>query len=518
MKRSLFLTVLLGGLVMAIVPARTQTQSAPPARRLNVLMIAVDDMRPEAGCYGAPLIQTPSLDALARRGTVFLQAYCQQAVCSPSRTSLLTGRRPDTTKVYDLETHFRATIPGAVTLPQHFKNHGYHTQAFSKIFHGGLDDPPSWSAPHWTPKQPRYGKPETRADIQRRREEARAAGRLSLPAPPVRDPRTGGVTKLPLYIDNVRGPSWEDPDVADNALPDGETADKAIETLRPVKDKPFFLAVGFLNPHLPYAAPKKYYDLYPLEKIRLAPNRTAPPGAPEYALHESSDLHRYADIAKGPIPDDKARELVRGYYAAISYVDAQIGRVLAELERLGLSDNTIVVVWGDHGYHLGEHGVWTKMTNFELATRSPLIVSHPGQRRANARTRALVEFVDIYPTLSELAGLPLPAGLEGASFRPLLDDPQLAWKPAAFSQFPRPQWQTMGYTMRTARYRYTEWMHQATGALLAAELYDHREDPRENVNLAGESRRKALAARLSAQLRAGWRAAPPPARVATPKR
>jgi len=482
----LLLTLALFTLAIATWQFRAWAQTKPVApRKLNVLMIAVDDLRPEAGCYGVPLIQTPNIDALARRGTVFMQAYCQQAVCSPSRTSLLTGRRPDTTRVYELQTHFRATIPDVVTLPQHFKNHGYHTQGFSKIYHGGLDDPASWSEPHWTPKRPRYGKPETLADIERRRNEARASGRLPANAPPERDPKTGAVLRIPPPQTGVRGPSWEDPDVADNSLPDGETADKVIETLRRVKDKPFFIAAGFLNPHLPFAAPKKYFDLYPLDKIKLAPNPFAPKDAPPLALTNSGELRNYADIPKeGPIPDAKARELIRGYYAATSYTDAQIGRVLAELDRLGLRENTIVVLWGDHGWQLGEHGLWNKHTNFEVATRSLLVVSAPGQKKVNAKTDGLTEFVDIY-------------------------NPKLPFKQAAFSQYPRPGQKAMGYTMKTARYRYTEWRRES-GEVMARELYDHKQDPQENVNVAGRPENKKLVSHLSAQLRSGWRAALPP--------
>jgi iduronate 2-sulfatase len=488
--------------------AHSQLQSKP-SRKLNVLMIAVDDLRPEAGCYGVPLIRTPNIDALARRGTVFTQAYCQQAVCSPSRTSLLTGRRPDTTKIYELQTHFRATIPDVVTLPEHFKNHGYHAQGFSKIYHGGLDDPASWSVPHWTPKQPRYGKPETLADLQRRREQARAEGRLPAQAAAERDPKTGAVLMIPRPNNPVRGPSWEDPVVADSALPDGETADKAIETLRAVKDKPFFLAVGFLNPHLPFVAPKKYFDYYPLDRMPLAPNSFPPKDAPPLALTNSGELRNYLDIPKeGQIPDAKARELLRGYYAATSYTDAQIGRILDELDRLGLRENTIVVLWGDHGWQLGEHGLWNKHTNFEVATRSLLVVSAPGQKKVNAKTDGLTEFVDIYPSLCELAGLPLPSGLEGASFVRLLDDPKQSFKQAAFSQYPRPGQQAMGYTMRTPRYRYTEWLREGR-LVIARELYDHLSDPRENVNISDRPEHKELVAKLSAQLQGGWRAALP---------
>ncbi|MBI3884609.1 MAG: sulfatase [Opitutae bacterium] len=479
----------------------------------NVLFIAVDDLRPIGGAYGSPQVKTPHLDALAHRGLRFERAYCQQAVCSPSRTSLLTGRRPDTTRVYDLQTHFRLHLPEVVTLPQLFKQHDYHSQGLGKIFHVGLDDPQSWSVPHWLPAAKLYSSPAIRAAL-----EAEAIRRGGAPpgAAPVlrRDPKTGTVLKVGNPKIKVRGPSWEAPDVPDEALQDGETATRAIATLRAVKDRPFFLAVGFLKPHLPFVAPKLYYDLYPPETIKLADNPFVPTDAPALALTDFSELRRYSDLPHGdePVPDEKARELVRGYYAATSYTDAQIGRVLAELDRLGLRDNTIVVVWGDHGWQLGEHGLWCKHTNFEVAARAPLILSVPGRTDAGAETSALVEFVDLYPTLAELAGLPLPAGLEGTSLVPLLAKPDRPWKQAAFSQYPREDGRVMGYSLRTDRHRYTEWIEVSSGKALERELYDHAVDPAENANLARRPENLALAAALSRRLHAGWRAAlPPPA-------
>jgi len=486
------------------------TASIAAAEKLNVLFIAIDDLRPEAGCYGNALIKTPHIDALAARGTVFLRAYCQQAVCSPSRTSLLTGRRPDTTRVYDLQTHFRLNLPDVVTLPQYFKQHGYHAQGLGKIYHGGLDDPSSWSVPHWNPSGPGYGRPETLATLERLGRELRARHGASASAVLQRDPKTGAVLRRSRPKYRVRGPAWEDPDVPDNALPDGKTADRAIEVLREIKDGPFFLAVGFYKPHLPFVAPKKYFDLYRRADLKLAPNPLPPKDVPEIALHNWGELRNYQGIPKsGPLSDAMALDLIHGYYASTSYTDAQIGRVLDELDRLGLCEKTVIVLWGDHGWQLGEHGLWCKHTNFEIAARAPLIFSVPGQKNPGTKTDALAEFVDIYPTLCELCGLPLPEGLEGTSLVPVINGTADAgsWKTAAMSQYPRGR--VMGYSMRTDRYRYTEWVPRAGGAPVARELYDHHDDPREDVNLASLPEHRELVEKLSGQLHAGWQAARP---------
>lgn len=509
-RRDFLKASVMGGAYALVGSSWLKAHAATTGRgKFNVLFLAVDDLRPELGCYGVPVIQSPNIDALAARGTVFNRAYCQQAVCSPSRTSLLTGRRPDTTRVYDLQTHFRLTIPDVVTLPQHFKQQGYHTQGFSKIYHGGLDDPKSWSLPHWRPGGPGYAKPETLEFLQKQRQRLREEGRNLRTRVLQRDPETGLVLKVRRPRYRVRGPSWEDPDVPDNALPDGKTADKAIEVFREIKDKRFLMAVGFLKPHLPFVAPKKYYDLYPPKKLSLADNPFPPKDVPQMALTNWGELRNYSDIPKkGSLSNEKALELIRGYYAATSYVDTQIGRILRELDRLGLRDKTAVVLWGDHGWHLGEHGLWCKHTNFEDATRSLLIASRPGQKNAGAKTDALVEFVDIYPSLCDLCGLPLPEGLEGTSFAPVMENPKRTWKKAAFSQYPRGK--AMGYSMRTDRYRYTEWLDAERHAV-ATELYDHHTDPDENVNIAGKPENKDLMRKLSRLLHAGWRAALPPA-------
>ncbi len=478
--------------------------------KYNVLFLAIDDLRPQTRCYGCGKMITPNIDALAASGTLFNRAYCQQAVCNPSRASLLTGRRPDTTRVYDLQTHFRLYLPDVVTLPQYFKQHGYFTAGLSKIYHGSLDDPISWSIPHWRPRAPGYLKPEDVLLLRKQRAALRAKygpGRAKVLE---RDPKTGAVLKWSRPRYRVKGPAWEDPDVPDDALADGKTAAHAVQMLRRLKNqnRRFFLAVGFLKPHLPFVAPKRYYDLYPPGRLTLADNPFPPKNCPKLALTNSGELRAYHDIpAKGPIADAKALELIRGYYAATSFVDAQVGRVIRELDRLGLRKNTIIILWGDHGWQLGEHGLWCKHTNFEVAARAPLIISTPDQRLRGAKTNALVEFVDIYPSLCELAGLGLPPGVEGTSFAPLLDHPDRPWKKAAFSQYPRGG--NMGYSMRTDRYRYTEW-GRCGEKPVGLELYDHQVDPEENFDLAYRPENGKLVERLHAMLHAGWRAALPP--------
>jgi arylsulfatase A-like enzyme len=467
------------------------------AGRPNVLFIAVDDLRPQLGCYGDPVAKTPNLDAIASRGLLFNRAYCQQAVCSPSRSSLLTGRRPDTTKIYNLQDHFRDMIPDVVTLPQHFKNNGYHTQSFGKIYHGTLNDAASWSVAHTPSPGLGYG-PKVDAQVKKRREELRAQG-----------------LKGDALRRQSKGPAWQAASCEDNVLNDGATADKAIAALNEIKDKPFFLAVGFLKPHLPFVAPKKYFDLYPpAEQIKLPENRERPAGAPELAFTDSGELRGYQGMPKGnqPFSDTQTRELIRAYYAATSYMDAQLGRVLGELDKLGLRDNTIIILWGDHGWHLGEQGQWCKHTNFENATRATLMISVPAgiapEVKAGAKTEALVEFVDIYPSLCELAGLELPSGLEGSSFAPLVSDPTRPWKSAAFSQYPRQNGEIMGYSMRTDRFRYTEWQDKQ-GKPVAVEMYDHQSDPRETRNIADAPDQAGAAAELSKKLKAGWKSARP---------
>jgi len=486
------LPVLLWSLAAALATSAGVAASEAPDR-LNVLFIAVDDLRPELGCYGNQRVGSPNIDRLAKRGVAFRRAYCQQAVCSPSRTSLLTGLRPDSTKVYDLQTHFRDTVPRVVTLPQHFKNHGYRVVGMGKIYHGGLDDELSWSEPWRRPGGSGYQLPENLALIRKKQAEARKRG-----------------LKGQALSRAARGPATEMADVPDNAYPDGACADMAIETLGQIKDEPFFLAVGFLKPHLPFNAPKRYWDRYRRDEIGLADNPFAPKGSPPFALTSFGELRNYDDMPQeGPVGDDDARRLIHGYLACVSYTDAQIGRVVDELDRLDLAKKTAIVLWGDHGWKLGEHGSWCKHTNFELDARVPMIVAAPGIGGAGKSTDALAEFVDIYPTLCDLAKLPLPDHLEGTSLLPVLDDVGKSVKTAAFSQYPRGHQgrALMGYSMRTDRWRYTEWLDRKSGEVVARELYDHENDPAENENVAERSDNAAVVAHLSRQLAQGkgWR-------------
>ena len=447
---------------------------AAETRPLNVLFIAVDDLRPEANASGSALIKTPNLDRIAARGTTFDRAYCQQAVCSPSRSSLMTGRRPDATRVWDLETHFRTALPDAVTVAQHFKNQGYHSQGMGKIFHGGFDDAPSWSVPWQTPKAPPYGSAEA-MKLQSTNVDQKGRG---------------------------RGPAYESADVADDTFVDGKTARLAARTLADLKKqgKPFFLAVGMARPHLPFVAPKKYWDLYDPAKIYVPEFRKLPAGAPKFVGHTNGELGSYAGMPKNGVVDEAtARTLRHGYYAAISYMDAQVGLLLDALEKEGLAENTVVVLWGDHGWQLGEHGLWHKHTNFEVAVRAPLLISVPGQKAAGRRSASLAEFIDLYPTLADVCGLPIPKELEGVSLRPVLDDPAAKVRPVAISQYPRNDagQSLMGYSIRDDRWRLTLWRDRADNSIHATELYDEVGDPHETANVAAKPEHAEVVARLT---------------------
>ena len=479
------------------------------ADRPNVLFIAIDDLRPELGCYGAKHIVSPNIDRLAKRGVTFERAYCQQPLCNPSRTSLMTGLRPETTGVTHNHVHFRTRHPDIVTLPQHFKNHGYESRAIGKMYHGFLPDgsskttwdtmgdPPSWSAPAIR-FGPRYY--YTEAGIAQAQAAYRAMYRPKNPAP------NDWTQKL------VFGPMTEAPAVSDNTLQDGQAADAANAALRQLnakQGKPFFLGVGFIKPHTPFVAPKKYWDLYDPKSIELAPRDALPRGTPAIAGHNSGEVRRYTDQPKREaFTEANARNLRHGYFACISYVDAQVGRVLGELERLGLRENTIVLLYGDHGWHLGDHGLWGKVTNFEIAARAPLIISAPGMAKSR-KSMALTEFLDIYPTLAELAGLPVPKKLEGKSLVPVLRDPARGHKSFAFTQQYRGK--TTGYSIRGERRRYTEWIED--GRVIARELYDYATDPDESINLAAQPQHAEFTQRLSRRLRAQLKLPPRFARV-----
>lgn len=474
---------LLAGISLALASGFDPAQAAQSAARPNVLFIAADDLRTDLGCYGAEGMKTPHLDGLARRGRLFERAYVQLTVCNPSRASVMTGLRPDAIEVWDLRAHFRAARPDAVTLPQHFKNRGYTTINIGKIFHneggrpppeGPFADPVSWSEPpvfatgtHW-------------------RDWVMPDGS----APPKKQ---GALQCL---------------DVPDNAYFDGQIADAACTKLAELKAaaRPFFLAVGFWKPHLPFNAPKKYWDLYDRAQIAPAHPAAAPEGAPALAGHTSGELRNYEGIPKqGPLSPELVAELRHGYRAAISFLDAQVGRVLAELDRLGLAQNTIVVFWSDHGFHLGEHALWGKSTTYELDARAPLIVAAPGLKQPGVAARGLVEFLDIYPTLVALCGMEPVSGLHGQSLVPLLEDPRRPGKAAVLTQHPRPyfngQLTQMGYALRTPQYRYVEWRERASGAVLARELYDHTADPLETINRANDPAQASVVEKLAAEAR-----------------
>jgi iduronate 2-sulfatase len=443
------------------------------AARPNVLLVCVDDLKPVLGCYGDATVKSPNIDALAARGVLFNRAYCNQAVCSPSRNALLTGLRPTTLGIYDLATNFRVAAPDAVTLPQYFKQHGYRTEALGKIFHrghGNHEDAPSWSVPHWNADVVRYALKENAAANASSRE---AALFKNVPGK--------NANWLP------RGAAYESADVPDDTYPDGQLANEAIKRLQAAAakpDEPFFLAVGFVKPHLPFCAPKRYWDLYDRATFKLADWPAPPDGAPPYARTTWGELRNYAGMPeKGPVPDDEARRLIHGYHAAVSYVDAQIGRVITALDETGLDKNTIIVLWGDHGWHLGDHGFWSKHTNYEQATRIPQIVVDPRAKHGNGKSEALVESVDIYPTLCDLAGLPVPEKLDGASFAKVLEDPKASTKDAIFHVYPRGN--RIGRAIRTQRYRLVEWKAPGADPMMAGiELYDYELFPGETRNVA----------------------------------
>lgn len=471
------------------------------ARRKNVLFIAVDDLRPELGCYGHPMIKSPNIDALAKSGVLFERTYCQQAVCGPTRASLLTGKRPDTTKIYDLKTHIRTTMPDVVTLQQHFKNNGYFSVGIGKLFHVGLEDEASYSIPHTSGKGAAYALEENLKLLQE-------GGKVT---------EDGGSNVESTGKTRMRANPTECADVPDEAYLDGVLSGLAIESLNSVAPRakaksekerqPFFLGVGFRKPHLPFCAPKKYWDLYDRNKIPL-PYPDKPKNAPDIAFTTWGELRSYSDIPDvGPCDATKTRELIHGYYACVSYTDAQVGKLLAELDRLDLRKDTIVILWGDHGWKLGEYSQWCKHTNFELDTHVPMIISDPDYPTGQ-RVNALTEFVDIYPTLSELCGLPVAKDLEGASMVPLLSDPKKPWKKAAFSQYPRPK-NMMGYSMRTDQYRYTEWIDQKMNEVKERELYDLKNDPLCKESIVFKPENKELVARLHEMMTAGWRKAKP---------
>jgi arylsulfatase A-like enzyme len=441
------------------------------AQQKNVLFIAVDDLKPLVSAYGDLHAKTPGMDRLAREGIVFKNSYCQQAICAATRASILTGMRPDKTRVWDLVTDFRQVNPNSVTLPQYFKLMGYETAGMGKIFHkesaGPGHDAPSWTVPYRDAKSPQYA-----------------------------------LNFIPKA--NGRGPSVECADVPDDTYHDGRMTGMAVGLLDSLSrnKKPFFLAVGYLKPHLPFVAPKKYWDLYRRDQFELAPFQKKALNSPDVAYHVSGELKNYSDIPQfdnysenelNHLSAEKQRELIHGYYAAISYMDAQIVQLLNELDRLKIRDNTIIVLWGDHGWHLGDHGLWNKHTNFEQATHTLRMMSVPG-KKPGTKPVTLCEFVDVFPTLCDLTSLPVPNYLDGKSLVPAINNPEAELREYAFSQYPRGK-DIMGYSIRTGRFRYTEWLSGGfrtnqkydKSLVIAREMYDYEKDPLETENILDKS-------------------------------
>lgn len=471
------------------------SQAAAPGEtpaRPNVLLILVDDLKPSFNAYGDAWVHSPNLDRLAARGLRFDRAYCNQAVCAPSRNNLMVGSRSTSLGIYSLGANFRKAEPDAVTLPQHFMKHGWRTEGIGKVYHighGNVDDKASWSVPLLPDKVIDYVLP------------ASTGGALTREEAFFSNQKLGQINELP------RGAAWEKADVADEAYADGRIAREGIKRLQQAKEReqPFFLALGFTKPHLPFCAPTKYWDLYDPAKLPKAKFTTLPAGAPPYASKGMIELNQYQPMPQHPpVSEELARQLVHGYYAALSYMDAQVGRVMDELDRLNLATNTIIVLWGDHGFHLGDHGQWTKHTNFEEANRIPFIVVAPGVTRPATSTKALAETVDIYPTLAELAGLPAPNGpqrLDGLSLVPVLKEPTRSVKDHVYHVYPRGVRgkELLGRAIRTERYRLVEWKEAGAAAAAAEyELYDYVDDPLETENLA--KKRPAVLAELKAIL------------------
>ncbi|MGJ8642083.1 MAG: sulfatase [Luteolibacter sp.] len=522
---------------------------AEEKKKPDILFIGIDDLRPELGCYGSEIAISPHIDELAEKGLMFNQAHCQQAICGPSRASLLTGTRPESNGIYHNYVKIRELNPDIVTLPQYFGSQGYKTVYTGKIFHHGDLDPVSWNTEPAEDMVPEREVKASNGFALEENQEKRAETSKEM------FEKYGDVARFGLAM----GPAYESADVPDNTYSDGHNTDVAIATLKRMVaegDRPFFLGLGFDKPHLNWIATKKYWDLYKRDEIPTAQNETGPEGGAKVGLHPSFELRVRAEIPKiGEFDPELERTLMHSYLACISYVDAQVGRMIAALEEAGVRDNTIIILWSDHGFHLGDMGIWGKATNYEIATRVPMMIWTPDMPAGSRgkTTDALVELVDMYPTLCELAGIEMPDGLEGTSLVPLLENPEQPWKTAAFSQFPSPalrEWgafpirpamretyfgpllkevedkiidqvggkwdrdlfenNLMGQAMRTDSYRIIAWQdtENPDAEPIQLELYDHKTDPSETKNIADEN--PEVVAKLLSQLKAGWKGSLPP--------
>lgn len=520
--------VLVFALTLSVfAPVYSQQKSKP-----NILFLAIDDLKPILGCYGNTQIKTPNIDRLATMGTVFMRNYVQQAVCGPTRASLMTGKRPDYTKVWDLKTRMRDINPDILSLPQHLITQGYTTQGIGKVYDQRCVDKdldkPSWSVPYYKtdikyygiygePAQGRYQLTATKALSEKYIKEALDNGKTKAEAND--------------YVQTKIKPTVENADVPDYAYTDGANVLQAIDILGQLKQKaqPFFFAVGIAKPHLPFVAPKKYWDLYNRNDMPVAPFQEKSKNAIDMAYHNAGEMRGYTDIPpltsftdQKPygitLPIDKQKELIHGYYAAISFMDAQVGKLLNTLDSLGLTDNTIVVLWGDHGWHLGDHNLWCKHSNFEQATLAPLIIAAPGI--APSITNAQTEHIDIFPTICDLAGVNIPSVLDGKSLVSVMKNPGGSVKEYSVSQYPRSgaaaenerlgyaDPNSMGYSIRTKQYRYTIWMGNGfrsnkpfdKSLIIGTELYDYKKDPLEKVNVAKKKKYKSVSENMHSKM------------------
>lgn len=476
MKRTVYLLSVIFLLLSSCVKKNQKEFQLP--EKPNFLIFFIDDLRPELGCYGQDHIYSPNIDQLASEGIRFDRAYCNVPVCGASRASLMTGARPAPNRFVTYYTRADEDLPERITLPEYFKILGYHTTSLGKVFHHGDDSPESWSEPAWHAEPARVNS--------------------------WRDYITDEV------VENFSREGHEEPsseiayNVPDSAYIDGRTANKAIKKLRQFSNDttPFMLWVGFVKPHLPFNAPSKYWDLYNRDSIYPASNPEPPLNAPDISLHNSGELRGYTDIPPtGPVSDEKARELIHGYYACVSYTDALIGRVLEELERLELDENTVVVLFGDHGWNLGEHGLWCKHCNYHTSLHVPLIMRIPGSGKTKylsegASAAGLVEFIDLYPTFTEIAGFDIPDYLDGKSVLPVAREPGITWTDPVFPRYGK------GNSIVTENLVYTEYQESLENdSIIARMLYDHRNDPAENVNVVSDDDFQNLVEELSIQLK-----------------
>jgi len=515
--------LLLGLILLFILTICSCQNNSKNLKKPNILFLSIDDLRPALGVYGDSIAITPNIDQLANEGMTFRKTFAQCAVCAPSRASLMTGVRPDSTRVWHLGNKFRKINPDAVTMPQYFSKHGYHTVNLGKIFHNYMPDSVSWDEPDLRPA--RYLKPDW---LKRDGETFYISEAVHKSQVIKRD----SLLKLrPIrYADGWNtGPAWEAANVHDTMYYDGAQNELTKKTLTRLAkmDKPFYMGLGFFRPHLPFTAPKKYWDMYDKNKIPLPENPNLPNNAPIHTMNSMYELRHYDGFHHIGHPtstyrmsEDTVRTLRQGYYASVSYVDALLGDLFSHMKELGIYENTIIVFWGDHGWKLGDHNSWGKMTNYNIDLQVPLIVRYPDQEKRGLQTFAFTELVDIFPSLCELAAIEVPDYMQGTSFVPLLNEPNLNWKNAAFSQFHRrPKVSAdgkryMGYSINTKNYHYIEWYDWfpkkgEKGDFKVAELYDSINDPTETNNLAVEEKHAELIKQLSIQLEKGWKDAIP---------